>query len=79
MGWCVGMAADETVSVFQLTVVDSTGHRNTMRRRGGGEKHVEIASVCSLRFAKAKKMERYLDHQLEKMQQKYEPDEVDGK
>ena len=36
-------------------------------------------TVCSLRFAKAKKMERYLDHQLEKMQQKYEPDEVDGK
>ena len=36
-------------------------------------------TVCSLRFSKAKKMERYLDHQLEKMQQKYEPDENDGK
>ena len=31
--------------------------------------------ICSLRFSKAKKMERYLDHQLEKMQQKYEPEE----
>ena len=35
--------------------------------------------VCSLRFAKAKKMERYLDHQLEKMQQKYEPEDQTGK
>lgn len=31
--------------------------------------------VCSVRFAKAQKMERYLDHQLEKMQEKYEPDD----
>ncbi len=31
--------------------------------------------ICSVRHAKAQKMERYLDHQLEKMQQKYEPDE----
>lgn len=33
--------------------------------------------VCSVRFAKAQKMERYLDHQLEKMQEKYEPEESD--
>ena len=33
----------------------------------------------SLRSKEKKKMERYLDHQLEKMQQKYEPDENDGK
>ena len=31
-------------------------------------------TICSLRFAKAQKMERYLDHQLEKMQEKYEQD-----
>lgn len=35
--------------------------------------------VYSVRFAKAQKMERYLDHQLEKMQQKYEPEEDTGK
>ncbi len=31
-------------------------------------------TIYSLRFAKAQKMERFLDHQLEKMQEKYEPD-----
>ncbi len=36
-------------------------------------------ALCSLRFARAKKMERYLDHQLEKMQQKYEPDKDEEK
>ena len=36
-------------------------------------------TICSLRFAKAQKMERYLDHQLEKMQEKYEPDSREHK
>lgn len=31
--------------------------------------------VCSVRFARAKKIERYVDHQLEKMQEKYEPED----
>ena len=31
-------------------------------------------TIYSLRYAKAQKMERFLDHQLEKMQEKYEPD-----
>lgn len=35
--------------------------------------------VCSVRFSKAKKMERYLDRQLEKMQKKYEPEEESEK
>ncbi len=35
--------------------------------------------IYSLRFAKAQKMERFLDHQLEKMQEKYEPDSREHK